>query len=103
MATRANIEFDFLRAKEQARQLEVIAENLGSLAKDSMNDSMQVLAQNWKSDTSSAYLSKENTLQNNISMSASELHRIAADIRTIAQNIYNAEMAALRIAEQRKY
>lgn len=103
MATRESIEFDFRQAKNQARQLDAIADNLGNLAKNNLSDSMQTLSQNWKGENASAYLSKGSTLQNDISSSASELHGIASDIRTIAQNIYNAEMAALEIAEQRTY
>lgn len=103
MATRESIEFDFRQAKEQAKQLDAIADSLGSLAKDKLSGSMQTLSQNWKGENASAYLSKGSTLQSNISSSSSELHQIASDIRTIAQNIYNAEMAALEIAEQRTY
>ncbi|MBQ6787683.1 MAG: hypothetical protein IJO85_08175 [Lachnospiraceae bacterium] len=103
MATRQSIEFDFREACSQADKLDSIADNLGNLAKDKLGDSMQTLSQNWKGENANAYLSKGNNLQNSISSSASELHGIASDIRTIAQNIYNAEMAALEIAEQRTY
>lgn len=103
MATRQSIEFDFREARSQADKLDSIADNLGNLAKDKLGDSMQTLSQNWKGENADAYLSKGSSLQNSISSSASELHGIASDIRTIAQNIYNAEMAALEIAEQRTY
>lgn len=103
MATRQSIEFDFQQARSQADRLDSIADHLGSLAKDKLGNSMQMLAQNWKGENANAYLSKGNAMQGSISSSASELHGIASDIRTIAQNIYNAEMAALEIAEQRTY
>lgn len=103
MATRQSIEFDFKQACSQADKLDSIADSLGSLAKDKLGGSMQTLSQNWKGENADAYLSKGNTLQSNISTSASDLHGIASDIRTIARNIYNAEMAALEIAEQRTY
>ena len=103
MATRQSIEFDFKQAYNQAQKLDSIADNLGSLAKDKLKESMQTLSQNWKGENADAYLVKGGTLENNISSTATELHGIASDIRTIAQNIYNAEMAALEIAEQRTY
>ena len=103
MATRESIEFNFKQARRQADQLDNIADNLNGLAKDKLYDSMQTLSQNWRGENANAYLAKGNALQGEISSSASELHSIAADIRTIAQNIYNAEMEALRIAEEREY
>lgn len=103
MATRESIEFDFNQAKSQADQLDTVADNLGGLARKELYGSMQTLSQNWKGKNADAYLSKGNTLQGEITASASTLHQIASDIRTIARNIYNAEMEALRIAEEREY
>ncbi len=103
MATRQSIEFDFRQACDQADRLDSIADNLSNLAKNKLGTSMQTLSQNWKGENATAYLGKGNTLQGNISASSSQLRGIASDIRTIAQNIYNAEMAALEIAERRSY
>ncbi|MBO5144288.1 MAG: hypothetical protein J6C19_01980 [Lachnospiraceae bacterium] len=103
MATRESIEFDLRQARAQAEKLDDIANSLGSLAKDKFGSSMQRLSQNWRGENADAYLAKGSALQGNISSSASRLHWIAGDIRTIAQNIYNAEMAALETAERRSY
>lgn len=103
MASRQSIEFDFNQAKRHADELDSIAENLDNLSKNKLNQSMQTLSQNWKGANAAAYLSKGNALENDISKSASQLRSIASDIRTIAQNIYDAEMEALRMAEERKY
>lgn len=103
MATRASIQFDFEQAKRQAAELDNIADNLSSLARDKLGGGLQALSQNWKGVNAASYMSKGSTLQGNMNSSSSQLHAIASDIRTIAQNIYNAEMEAIRIAEERAY
>lgn len=103
MATRESIQFDFDQARRQADHLDRIADNLDNLGKNKLNNSMQTLSQNWKGANAEAYLAKGNNLKQEITTSASDLRGIASDIRRIAQNIYNAEMEALRIAEEREY
>lgn len=103
MATLESIQFDLEQAKRQAAELDNIANSLSSLAKDQLAGSLQTLSQNWKGVNANSYISKGNKLQGNINSSSSQLHAIASDIRTIAQNIYNAEMAALQVAEERDY
>ena len=103
MASRQSIEFDFNQAKKQADELDSIANNLDNLSKNKFNQSMQTLSQNWKGANAAAYLSKGSALESDISKSASQLHGIASDIRRIAQNIYDTEMEALRMAEERAY
>ena len=103
MATRESIQFDFDQARRQADSLDQIADNLDGLGKSKLNDSMQTLSQSWKGANADAYLAKGSSLKQDITASASELRSIASDIRTIARNIYNAEMEALRIAEEREY
>lgn len=103
MATRESIQFDFEQANRQAEALDNIAASLDDLGKKKLDGSMQTLSQNWKGANADAYLAKGNALKQDITSSASELRGIASDIRTIARNIYNAEMEALRIAEEREY
>jgi uncharacterized protein YukE len=61
------------------------------------------LSASWKGDNAKAYIGKGSRLQENIRGTAGELRSIAAEIRTIAKRIYDAEMAALAIAENRTY
>ena len=103
MATRESIQFDFDQARRQADSLDRIAGNLDDLGKNKLDNSMQTLSQNWRGANADAYLTKGGALKQEITSSASELRNIASDIRTIARNIYNAEMEALRIAEEREY
>lgn len=103
MATRESIEFNFKKACDQAKSLDNIANNLVWMVRDKLRDNMQILSQNWQGENAIAYRCKGEQLQDDISKSVKELHDIATDIRTIAKNIYDAEMRALRIAEERKY
>lgn len=103
MATRESIEFNLRQALQQAEKLENISDELRILSKDKLGGSLQTLSQNWKGVNATSYIKKGNTLQTNINSSSSQLREIASTIRTIAWNIYNAEMEALRIAEEREY
>jgi hypothetical protein len=47
-------------------------------------------------------MNKGTKLQDEINSTAKELHAVASDIRTISKRLYDAEMAALAIAEARK-
>lgn len=99
----ATIRFNFKKALQQAEQLDQIANNLSKLSTGDLNGTLQVVSANWKGQNASAYLEKGGKLQGNIKTSAKELHNVAADIRTIARRVYNAEMRALAIAQARKY
>lgn len=103
MASRSKIQFDFNQAKKQAGRIDDIADGLSGLSKKKLENALQTLSNNWEGANASAYLSKGDRLQGEINSTVLELHSIASDIRTIAQRIYNAEMEALRIAEEREY
>ncbi len=96
------IELDFDEAKRKADALDEIAARMEQTAAKDMENSMQLLAGGWKGENANAFLAKEGIIKNNIVSSAKELHAVAADIRTIARKLYEAEMAALRIATERK-
>lgn len=103
MATRASIEMDFRQAMTQAKKVDEIADRLSRVSDSQLNNIMQNLASGWKGENASAYLNKGFRLQNKISISSGELHNVASQIRRVAKQVYNAEMAALEIAMMRKY
>ena len=78
-----------------------MADRLEQLENKTEN-SMQTLSAAWKGQNATAFLRKEDTLKKEVRKTAAEIHSIADDIRRIARRIYEAEMAALRIAQQRK-
>ncbi len=103
MATRASIEFDFRLAIEQADKIDELADSLEALSSKKLAGTMQDIANNWKGERAGEYVNKGAQLQTRMSSSASTLKGIASDIRTIAKRVYDAEMAALEIAEARTY
>ena len=103
MATRGEIEFDFRKANDQAKKLDDIADRLKKLSATDFENTLQTLSANWKGANASTYLAKGSRLQDEMNATVRELGQVAADIRTIAKRIYDAEMEAIRIAESREY
>jgi uncharacterized protein YukE len=103
MATRSSIEFNYRNAMAKADKLDEIASNLGNLSNNKLQGTLQNLSASWKGDNAKAYINKGSVLKENIKGTSSELHSIAEEIRVKAKRIYNAEMAALAIAEGRNY
>lgn len=99
MKTRGQIVFDFNNAQSQARRLDDLASELERRVVHGLADSVQELSSAWKGSSASAYLQKEERLQNNISKTASNLRDIASEIRIVAKRVYDAEMYAIYIAQ----
>ncbi len=103
MATRKQIEFDFKKALGQADKIEAIAEKLNKMSTVELGNIMQNLSVGWKGENAELYLSKGSSLQDKMNETAKSLYAAASEIRTIAKRIYDAEMAALAIAQERIY
>ena len=101
MSSRSEIRFNFRQALSQADDLDDLADRLVKLYGTTMENSMQLLAQAWKGENATAFLNKETILKGDIRKTASEIRDIASDIRSIARRVYNAEMEAWRIANER--
>lgn len=97
------LEFDFTLAMRQAQQLDELADELATLADGRFAGTMQQVAGNWKSDAAGRYLQKGATLQGNMGKTAQELKAAASNIRLAARRIQEAEEAARRLAEERKF
>jgi len=101
MSSRKTIEFDFRLVKQKANELDEIAENLQNLSNNKFNNTMQNLSASWKGESASLYLNKGQTLQKDMIKTSKNLRQVASTIRAVARRIYEAEMEALRIAEER--
>ena len=102
MANRWQIQMDFTRAKQKADELEAIAKELSNLSGNDLQNTLDGIGSDWKSDASTAYLRKGMGLQEKMNKTADSIRNTANTIRAIAQNIYDAEMEALRSAEERE-
>ena len=97
------IAFNFERAKQQANELDEIANNLSKLATSDFAGTMQNVSVNWKGENARKYLGKGERLQSDMRSTASSLRSVASEIRTVARRIYDAEMYALALAREREY
>lgn len=103
MASEYTIKMNFKKAKEQAAKLDEIAEEMGNLSSRDFSQTMQTVRNNWKGENADSYVLRGDRLEKKMTNTANSLHTVASEIRTIAERIYEAEMKALRIAQQRKY
>lgn len=103
MATRESIMMDYQAACGQASELEQIASNMKKMANNNLSQSLQDLSCYWQGSNAEAYLKKGTQLHLDITLNAKELENIASAIRTIAKNIYDAELKNIEIAESRNY
>lgn len=101
--SRESIAIDFKKAKQQAQKLDDAAEQFRRIANNNFQDTMQAISASWTGENSRRYLNKGTTLKNQMLQTAKKLNGIASEIRTVAQRIYNAEMQALKIAEEREF
>lgn len=97
--TAFQIQMDFAKALAQASELDEIADKLQSLANSDLQDCMTQIGVNWTGENSQKYLAKCETLKGKIQTSSSQIKKTASTIRIIAKNTYDAEMAAVIIAQ----
>lgn len=103
MKSRFSIEMDFRRAKQQADELDSLAKELKTVASNDYENTINQINANWESDCSKEYINKAYTVKERMEKSAASLSKAADTIRQIAQNIYDAEMASIELAELRTY
>lgn len=100
---RATIEFNFSRAIDQASKLEDAVERIKNVANSNLKDAMQYVSVAWKGENSQKYISKGDILSGKMFGVAGGVNSVASTVRAVAKNIYDAEMEALRIEEERAY
>ena len=96
-----SIQIDFDEACAQAKELEDCAEEMKRLANQQLANTLREMAASWKGESATAYFAKADIVKKNIAATSETLYSIASNIRTQAKRTYDAEMAALRLAEQR--
>lgn len=97
------IELDFRAAMAKADELEAVGKELMQTVNGDYEDTLQMLAGNWKGVNAEAYLRKGGDLGNQMRRTARSVMEAAEEIRRTARRIYAAEMAAVRIAETKNY
>lgn len=102
MASRYQIQMNFSQAERKAAELDDIAGDLSRLSGTDLQNTLNSLGNNWKGENAGLYIGKGFQLIENMEKTAASLRQAAETIRSVARNIYNAEMEALRIAEERE-
>lgn len=99
--TLTEIYFNYSRAIEQAKRLDGVAADLKRSADRTMEDILNEVHSAWKSDSAPGFIKKGQKVEGDMRTTAGNLTNIADAIRTIAERIKEAELAAWRIANER--
>ena len=103
MKTKTQIEIDFAQAKAMAAQLDEIAGNIGKLSTNEFEACIDNTRRHWTGENATNYVAKCELLQNQLDTTKGAISRAAETVRKIAQQLYDAEMQALAIAQARSY
>lgn len=101
MKSKNTIQMDFTKAYHDAERIDDIARKLKQLSNANLEQSMQNLAASWKGQNATAFIRKEQQLQQDMKITANTLNGIADDVRRVAKRVYDAEMTAYKIAMTR--
>ncbi|MDD3369981.1 MAG: hypothetical protein PHP50_14065 [Lachnospiraceae bacterium] len=94
----STIEFDFAKARQQQQELESIAQELKSIAEQSMEDTIGGIASAWSGDNAQAYLAKAEKLQTQISRNADKVQNTSIVLGIVSSALQRAEEIAKEIA-----
>lgn len=92
------INFNYNQAIAKADELDTQANNLENNAVNEMGSIMASLRRDWEGNNSTEYVAKCTTVKSNLEAIVAQMRTVAAGIRTMAKNVYDAEMRALAIA-----
>ncbi len=95
--TKYEIEMDYLRAMDQAKELDRLAADLSRIANNGIESAFLILKNNWRGDSNeSIELAGRNTTAE-IYRTAENLANTARSIRSTANIVYRAEKSALNL------
>lgn len=103
MRSRSEIIMDYNRVMGLADQLDSLAGKLKQEMDGTVRGTLDSLRAAWQGENFELFMSKSYNFISNAASSADSLQSFAYSIRSNAQRVYNAEMEALRIAEERSY
>lgn len=99
--TKSSIDINFQNTLKRAGELDEIADSLRHLSNEQFHNTLEEISGNWKGDNANIYLQKGYTLEQKIKETAKELKHTAQTIRNNAKRIYNAELEAIDLVNQR--
>ena len=99
--TEQEIVFNYKKAIRQALELEDIASAVKKVGNNKMTNSLSKVSKSWTGENASSYTKKGNKLKGKIEKTSNNIDKAASTLKSMAQNIYNAEMASLREIQMR--
>ena len=103
MKSRYEITLDYNKAMGMTRELSDLAVRFRRLTSNEAKEQLRVLHSGWQGENADHFIGKTDSYLDSTGEIANYLERVADLIRQNAQTVYNAEMTALRIAEERSY
>lgn len=101
MKTEYQVYCDYVKAKQKANAIDIIANRIISISQNSVVEELEDLNRKWQGDTIDIVKSKGMEINGDLNATARNLKKIAATIRRIAKRNYIAEMKAIEIARNR--
>lgn len=101
--TEYEITFNYQKAMNQAAELKAIAASLKKVGETQLGECLGKISKNWLGSNAEEFVSKGKKMETKIGKSSKSIVLTAEAMETMAKNIYNAEMEALRIAQERDY
>lgn len=101
MKEKHEIYMDFMRAKEAARELDEIADQMNQVANHKLSAAMDETASTWKCDAERIFGEKTERLRSNVNHNIQTVKNLAERIRSDAKRMYEAELRAYEIASKR--
>ena len=97
-----SIRLNYQRAIVQADKLTEIGRSIKYMADRDYEDAINGISSAWKGENANTYISKARALQGKIKATGQSLINTADEMRRKAQIIRDAELDALRIAQERE-
>lgn len=95
MTEEQKIYLDFENARQTAGRLEEMAISLNAVSAGPLGDSLAMVSKSWEGKNCSCFVEKGNVLFDDLQSAAEVLVQTAAGLRTAAENMLRAELAAL--------
>ena len=103
MKSSNEISMDYNRAIAMTDELTELRESFRQISQDQMMQLLSLLSSSWKGENADLFIRKLGTYIEGRSEVNTKLEQTIESIRRHAENVYRAEMEALRIAQERKY
>lgn len=97
--SKQQISMDYNRVLSLTAELDRLADELSKEINAKTENNLGLLLSGWEGENASQFSQKISEMQGNSQKTAEAIKKISAGIRSNAQNVYNAEMEAIRIAE----